>query len=244
MNQKHVELALHIDDVHARYEGAGSVLAGVSLCLPRGQSVAVMGVSGSGKTTLLNCAAGLMAPESGSILCDGVELTQLRPRELDRLRRETFGFVYQEYNLIEALTALENVQLPTYFTGKVISRDQAMDALRVVGLESYASRKSAQLSGGQRQRVAIARAIAVPRKVLFADEPTGALDRESSHVVVDQLLALTELGTSLMIVTHDPIVAARANRTVFLDGGRVASEISSNDPYEIGRIVTELGSVR
>lgn len=237
---------LELTEIVAGYgdnSSKGPVLKGLSLTLRPGTSTAVMGSSGSGKTTLLNCAAGLMIPDSGSIHLDGAALTSLGRKELDKVRRERFGFIYQEYNLIEALNVLQNVQLPTYFTSEKIGRSKAMEALVAVNLEEFAQRKPDQLSGGQRQRVAIARALAVPRQVIFADEPTGALDRRNGQIVIEQLVALTKLGTSLVLVTHDPIVAAAADQVIFLSDGQIADQSAGGDPFEISRTFTRLGTL-
>lgn len=235
---------LTLTELHVEYSSKTQVLpviTGVSLQVGAGSSVAIMGPSGSGKSTLLNCAAGLLPASSGTVRCQGVEVTSLTRKSLDFFRRKHFGYVYQEYNLIESLNALENVMLPTYFESKIPSSERAMAALNRVGLGEFARRRVTELSGGQRQRVAIARAIATPRAVVFADEPTGALDVTNSRQVVKELLGLTALGTAVMLVTHDPVVAAAADSTVFLDGGKFVHSMTSKDPFEIGSYVTELG---
>jgi putative ABC transport system ATP-binding protein len=158
-------------------------LDGVSCAFEPGSFTAIMGPSGSGKSTLLYCLAGLIRASAGSVAFDATELTTAKQRQLDLLRRDEFGFIFQSFNLIDALTALQNVTLPSLFGGPAIPREQAVNALANVGLSEKVKSYPAELSGGQQQRVAIARALAQTRRVIFADEPTGALDRKSGFMI-------------------------------------------------------------
>lgn len=216
------------------------ILRGVDLSLEAGTMTAIMGPSGSGKSTLLNCLAGLLRPTGGRVCFEGVDLVRAPARELDRLRRTDFGFVFQSYNLIEALNAEQNVLLPTLFTRLPLTSRDARRALADVDLDGLEHRHPDQLSGGQRQRVAIARAMAVRRKVLFADEPTGALDTDAGAAVMDDLVRLSESGTAVVVVTHDPVVAAYASEVVFLRDGRVVDTAAGATAAELALRIASL----
>ncbi|MFD6619925.1 ABC transporter ATP-binding protein, partial [Streptomyces albidoflavus] len=192
-----------------------TALDGVSLGFPRATFTAIMGPSGSGKSTLLQCAAGLERPTGGRIVLAGVDIGQLREKERTKLRRDRIGFVFQAFNLVESLTAAQNVQLPSRFAGRKVSRVQVADALDAVGLADRAGHRPSELSGGQQQRVALARALVTRPDVLFADEPTGALDTGTSREVLAMMRVLVdrERQTTLM-VTHDPVAAAHADVVV------------------------------
>jgi len=211
-----------------------TVLGGVDLDVAGGEVVAVLGPSGSGKTTLLGLLAGLDQPTEGAVTLDGVALGELSEDERAALRAERVGFVFQSFQLISTLTALENVLVPLELLP--VSRRpeppeaerRARDWLERVGLGDRLDHHPAQLSGGEQQRVGIARAFANDPRVLFADEPTGNLDRETGGEVVELLLTLNrELGTTLVVVTHDSELAGRATRIVHLAGGCIA-RIESN----------------
>src|SRR5216683_4541119 len=196
-----------------------TVLDGMDLQVPSGEFVALMGPSGSGKTTLLNLIAGIDRPTSGEVIVAGTDVGRLSESELARWRSHNVGFIFQFYNLIPVLTALENVELPLLLTSlsKKERRERALTALRVVGLADRAGHYPRQLSGGQEQRVAIARAIVADPVVLVADEPTGDLDAKSTEQILDLLQRLNqELGTTLLMVTHDPHSAAIARRQLRL----------------------------
>jgi len=185
---------------------------------------ALMGPSGSGKTTLLNMIGGLDQPDSGQVRVAGEELSGLAPAALARWRADTIGFVFQGFNLLPVLTAIENVELPLLLTNLSGSRrrDQAMLALELVGLADRARHRPNQLSGGQEQRVAIARALAVDPRVILADEPTGDLDRASADQVLDLLGRLhQEHGKTIVMVTHDPQAASHAHHVAHLDKGKL-----------------------
>ncbi|MEU9197814.1 ABC transporter ATP-binding protein [Streptomyces hundungensis] len=203
-----------------------TALDGVSLGFPRGTFTAIMGPSGSGKSTLLQCAAGLEQPSDGRIVLAGVEIGQQNERERTELRRKHVGFVFQAFNLVESLTAAQNVELPSRFAGTRISREQVDQALASVGLADRAGHRPSELSGGQQQRVALARALVTRPDVLFADEPTGALDTVTSREVLRMMRMLVDQeGQTTLMVTHDPAAAAHADAVVFLQDGRIVDRI-------------------
>ncbi len=203
-------------------DGTLTILDDVSFSVAAGESVAVVGVSGSGKSTLIGLLAGLDLPSSGRVLLAGEDLGQLDEDGRARLRGQQVGFVFQTFQLLPGLTALENVMLPLELAGIAGAEAQARQLLQRVGLEARLQHYPKQLSGGEQQRVAIARAFAVEPSVLFADEPTGNLDAATGGRVIDLLFALNEeLGTTLILVTHDEKLAARCSRRIHLDAGRV-----------------------
>ncbi|WP_029289256.1 ABC transporter ATP-binding protein [Cellulomonas sp. HZM] len=209
--------------VHGEGPSAVRALDGVDLDVRLGELVAVMGASGSGKSTLLNIVGGLDVPTSGTITLAGEELSGLDARARARLRRRSVGYVFQDFNLIPALTAAENVSLPRELdgVGGRAARGEARAALREVGIEDLADRFPDEMSGGQRQRVAIARALVGPRRLVLADEPTGALDSTTGEDVMRVLRARIDAGAAGLLVTHEPRFAAWADRTVFLRDGVV-----------------------
>ncbi|MER7797722.1 ABC transporter ATP-binding protein [Microbacterium sp. NPDC096154] len=211
--------------------GPTRALDGVSLVVRTGEAVAIMGASGSGKTTLLHVLAGILPPDAGTVTLasrtGSVRVDELGERERSRLRREEFGFVFQQGLLIPELTAVENVALPLLLTGHARHAAEAHAAqwLAALGLAGMETRRIGQLSGGQAQRVAIARAQATGARILFADEPTGALDSATSADVMTALLDSTlAQGHALVVVTHDPQVAARCTRTVRMQDGRIVAD--------------------
>ena len=205
-------------------EGELAILDGVSFQAAAGESVAVVGASGSGKTTLLGLLAGLDLPTAGAIWLNGEEITALSEEARARARGRCIGFVFQTFQLIDSLTALENVMLPAELRGAGDARQDARVFLERVGLAQRMTHYPKQLSGGEQQRVAIARAFASRPKVLFADEPTGNLDTATGGRVVELLFELNrESGATLVLVTHDAALAARCDRTVTLAAGRVAA---------------------
>jgi putative ABC transport system ATP-binding protein len=198
------------------------VLEGINLSVPEGEFVALMGPSGSGKTTLLNLIAGIDRPTSGAIYVAGTNLAQLSEAELARWRSRNIGFIFQFYNLIPVLSAVENVELPLLLTSlsKRERRERALTALKIVGLADRASHYPRQLSGGQEQRVAIARAIVTDPKVLVADEPTGDLDAKSAEEILDLMETLNrDFKKTIVMVTHDPRAARKAHTEKHLDKG-------------------------
>jgi putative ABC transport system ATP-binding protein len=199
-----------------------TILDSVDLAIDPGECVAILGPSGSGKSTMLALMAGLDRPTSGEVLIDGAPIQHLSEDALALLRRRTIGFVFQSYQLLGNLTALENVMLPVELAGADDARARAAALLAEVGLAERGHHYPSQLSGGEQQRVALARAFAVAPPLLLADEPTGNLDSATGGRVLDTLMALrTRLGTTLVMVTHDPAIAARADRQVHLLDGRI-----------------------
>ncbi|MFE5973823.1 ABC transporter ATP-binding protein [Streptomyces sp. NPDC056460] len=216
-------------------------LDGVDLDFGAGTFTAVMGPSGSGKSTLLQCAAGLDRPTSGRVEVGGVSLEGLSERRLTLLRRDRIGFVFQSFNLLPALTAAQNVALPLRLAGRRPSRTEVREALARVGLAGRERHRPGELSGGQQQRVAIARALITRPAVLFGDEPTGALDSTTSREVLDMLRELVDRdGQTIVMVTHDPVAAARADRVVFLVDGRVAGELRAPTVETVAARMTTL----
>jgi putative ABC transport system ATP-binding protein len=204
--------------------GAGklTVLKDVSFVLPAGGTCSILGPSGSGKTTLLGLCAGLDRPTSGSVLLNGITLGEAGEDERARIRNEHVGFVFQNFQLIPTLTALENVTVPMELRGDRSARQLGLDLLQRVGLAERVDHFPAQLSGGEQQRVALARAFINRPKILFADEPTGNLDAETSAGIIEIMLELNRsAGTALVLVTHDPEVAALTERTIRLRNGEM-----------------------
>ncbi|QTG81539.1 ABC transporter ATP-binding protein [Arthrobacter crystallopoietes] len=221
--------ALQLAGVCRTYgEGATAVAAlrDVDLTIHTGEFIAVMGPSGSGKSSLLSIAGGLDRPTAGDVYVGSVPLAKLDQDGLAQLRRRSVGYVFQDFNLIPTLTAAENVALPRELDGVPLrkARRQAVDALRQVGIEHLAGRFMDQLSGGQQQRVAIARAIVGDRRLILADEPTGALDSATGDEILSVLRARADAGCAVMLVTHEARHAAWADRVVFIRDGRIIDE--------------------
>ncbi|NQW90171.1 ABC transporter ATP-binding protein [Curtobacterium sp. VKM Ac-2861] len=202
-----------------------TVLDDVTLTIGRGELVTIVGPSGSGKSTLLQCLSGLDAPTAGTVRIDGTDLATLRGDALAAFRRDHLGFVFQSYNLIPALTAFENVALPLRLSTGSVDRAVVRNALDAVGLTAVARHRPGQLSGGQQQRVAIARTIVTAPDVVFADEPTGALDTESGARVLELLRAAASGRRSVVMVTHDLEAAALGDRVLVLRDGRLHREL-------------------
>jgi putative ABC transport system ATP-binding protein len=219
--------------VHGTGETAVNALDGVSLTVAPGELVAVMGPSGSGKSTLLNLAGGLDSPTSGQVLVDGTSLQSLSRKQLAGWRRKRIGYVFQDLNLIASLTAAENVALPLDLDGVRGSRRQAEQALSEVDLDGYADRFPDEMSGGQQQRVAIARALIGERRLVLADEPTGALDSRTGETVLRLLRSKVDAGAAAVLVTHDARHAAWADRVVFLRDGVVVDVSQRDQPEEL-----------
>jgi putative ABC transport system ATP-binding protein len=222
--------------------GGADVLAlkGLDLTVPQGEFLAVMGASGSGKTTLLNCLSGLDEIDEGRVIVDGHSIHELSDARRTRHRAETMGFIFQAFNLIPVFTATENVELPLLLARvpEREARERARDTLTRVGLGHRLDRRPPELSGGEQQRVAIARALAGRPRLIWADEPTGNLDSEMASAVMELLSELHEEGLTLVLVTHDPTVAARADRLITVrDGGVVADERLSSGEAETRRVV-------
>ena len=223
---------LRVENLTKTYPSAGqplTVLHGVSFELAAGDTFAIVGSSGSGKTTLLGLCAGLDRATSGSVWLNNIQLDNLSEDERAAVRNQHVGFIFQNFQLLPTLTALENVLVPLELRGQKGATKTALDLLDRVGLAARAGHYPAQLSGGEQQRVSLARAFANRPAVLFADEPTGNLDPDTSEKVVDLLFELNrEAGTTLVLVTHDMELAAKTQRVLRLRGGRVVEEVLSN----------------
>jgi len=219
------DYVIELHDVRKIYQvGATQVFAlnGVTMRVERGEFIAIMGPSGSGKSTLLNMIGCLDKPTSGRVTINGVDTSYLSDKELTTLRRDTIGFIFQQYNLIPTLTAFENVELPMIFKNvpRAEREKRAKELLALVGLEKEIHRKPKELSGGQQQRVAIARALANNPSILLCDEPTGNLDTKSGKAVMDIIKNLNaEKEVTVVLVTHDPSIAKYANRVVRIRDG-------------------------
>jgi putative ABC transport system ATP-binding protein len=201
-------------------------LAEVDLEFGKGRFTAIMGPSGSGKSTLLHCLAGLDRPTAGQVMLGDVELTRLDEKRLTHLRRDRIGFVFQAFNLVPTLTAMENITLPLDLAGRKPDKEWVDKVVSAIGLQDRLHHKPSELSGGQQQRVACARALASRPEVVFADEPTGNLDSRSSADVLGFLhRSVREFGQTVVMVTHDPTAASYADRVVFLADGRLQDEL-------------------
>jgi putative ABC transport system ATP-binding protein len=240
-----MESPLELQSVSVTFEAAGNpiqALVDVSLSVPSGQFLAVMGATGSGKSTLLNCAAGLERPGRGSVRLLGREISTMSEHRLSVLRRQHVGVVFQSYNLLSELTVEQNVLLPCRLGAKAAMPLE--NVLHLVGLPKSSARVVGALSGGQRQRVAIARALVTRPAVIFADEPTGALDPETSKHIM-QLLRSTvdEQGATVVMVSHDPAAAAVSNRLLLLRSGSVVDDRRTPDATTIAELLHEIANV-
>jgi putative ABC transport system ATP-binding protein len=224
------EAAAQATDVVKQY-GTGDTtvyaLAGVSVQSLRGQFTAIMGPSGSGKSTLMHCVAGLDSVTSGSVQIGGIELTTLSDKKMTALRRDRVGFVFQSFNLVPTLTALENITLPMDIAGKKPDQAWLDSVIDTLDIRDRLGHRPSEMSGGQQQRVACARALASRPEIIFGDEPTGNLDSRASGEVLGILRdSVTRLGQTVVIVTHDPRAASYADRVIFLADGRIVDEMA------------------
>lgn len=243
-NRPPQQLTLH--DVRKTY-GKGDrevvALGGVTTAFGKGTFTAVMGPSGSGKSTLLQSAAGLDSPTSGTVSLAGQDLSELSENELTKLRREKVGFIFQSFNLLPALTVRQNVTLPLQLAGRRVSKGRVIEALGQVGLSDRHKHRPAELSGGQQQRVAIARALITEPAVVFADEPTGALDTSAARQVLGLLRQSVRAGgQTVVMVTHDPVAASYADRVLFLADGQLVDELHDPTPDVVAERMTRLGA--
>lgn len=223
-----METILSLQNVTKKYKSGGSfltVLDNISFSVDAGASMAIVGPSGSGKTTLLGLCAGLDHPTSGSVELQQNHLESLNEDQLASVRNRYVGFIFQNFQLMPTLTAIENVMVPLELRGEKKVRARAMEFLDKVGLAERSHHYPAQLSGGEQQRIAIARAFSNRPSILFADEPTGNLDAETSGIIVDLIFDLnSEAGTTLVLVTHDDELALRTQRIIHLKGGKIFSD--------------------
>ncbi len=217
------------------------ILHDVSLTMSEGEVCAIMGPSGSGKSTLMYCLAGLEQPTSGDVALLGESLARRSRRQLAELRRRELGFVFQSYNLMPTLSVSENVALPFRLRGERVDRARIEEALAAVGLAGRGASSPSSMSGGEQQRVAIARVLAQRPQIVFADEPTGALDSRSGRVVLSELRRIGGTpGQCVLIVTHDPAVAASCDRVVFLRDGRLVDQLSSPTTESVASLLAAL----
>ncbi len=248
-----MEPILSVQGLQKIYGGKGNrtqALRGLDFKVFPGEFVGVMGPSGSGKTTLLNCISTIDSPSAGSILVEGAELTRLKGKSLSRFRRERLGFIFQDCNLLDTLTGLENIALALTIGGaepRSVEK-RAREAARLLGVEEVLDKFPYQMSGGQQQRVAAARAMVTQPALIFADEPTGALDSKSTGMLLGQLDKLNrEEGATILLVTHDAFTASWCKRILFLQDGELYKELHRNGAdrktffREILAVVSELG---
>jgi putative ABC transport system ATP-binding protein len=229
--------------VYGRGENAVRALDGISVDFERGRFTAIMGPSGSGKSTLMHCVAGLDELTAGRVVVGTRDLSELSDRELTRLRRDAIGYVFQSYNLLPTLSALENITLPIALAGGRPDAAWLEEVVATLGLADRLSHRPSELSGGQQQRVAVARALVARPQLTFADEPTGNLDsRASAEILAFLRRAVRELDQTVVMVTHGPIAASYADRVLFLADGRLVDELSDPTPEQILDRLKQLGS--
>jgi putative ABC transport system ATP-binding protein len=232
-----------VSKVYGKGRGAVAALRDVSIGLPRGGFTAIMGPSGSGKSTFLHCAAGLDRPTAGTVRLGGTDLSGLSDTKLTELRRERAGFVFQAFNLVSSLTVSQNITLPLRLAGKRADGARLAAVVQRVGLTERVHHRPGQLSGGQQQRVAIARALIADPEVIFADEPTGALDTMTAREVLVLLRETVDtLGQTIVMVTHDPVAAAYADTVLFLADGRIADSMHAPTAAGVADRMIRLGA--
>jgi putative ABC transport system ATP-binding protein len=234
--------AEHATKVYGAGDTEVRALDDVDVDFERGAYTAIMGPSGSGKSTLLHCIAGLDTLTSGHVFLGDIELSALNEKRLTQIRRDRIGFVFQSYNLIPTLNALENITLPEALAGREPDQEWLVHVIDIVGLGDRLKHRPSELSGGQQQRVAVARALAAKPEIVFADEPTGNLDsRASGEVLSFMKQVVQEVGQTIVMVTHDPIAASYASRVVFLADGKVIDELRDPHPDSILDKMRRLG---
>jgi len=235
-------MARNATKVYGSGEALVRALDDVTIDFPSGRFTAIMGPSGSGKSTLMHCLAGLDTLSSGSVWIGAAELSELNDRQLTQLRRDHVGFIFQAFNLVPTLSALENITLPSALAGRKPDRAWLDHVVDTVGLRSRLSHRPSELSGGQQQRVAVARALASKPQIIFADEPTGNLDsRTGAEILSFMRKAVREFGQTIVMVTHDPTAAAYADRAVFLADGRIVDEIDAPTANTVLDRIKKLG---
>ena len=240
------DLAAYANGVSKVYGHGDTVvkaLDNITVGFTAGMFTAIMGPSGSGKSTLMHCMAGLDRVTSGEIVINGTELGSLNERHLTLLRRDRIGFVFQAYNLVPTLTAIENITLPMDLAGKTPDQEWVDQVVATVGLADRVEHRPSELSGGQQQRVAVARALASRPEMIFADEPTGNVDSTTGGEILDFLRrAVRELGQTIVMVTHDPVAASYANRVVFLADGSIVDELNNPTPDSVLDAMKRIGN--
>ncbi|MEY9888003.1 putative ABC transport system ATP-binding protein [Catenulispora sp. MAP5-51] len=232
-----------VSKVYGKGRSAVAALREVSVGLPKGGFTAIMGPSGSGKSTFLHCAAGLDRPSAGTVILGGTDLSGLSDTKLTELRRERAGFVFQAFNLVSSLTVSQNITLPLRLAGRRTDGARLAEVLRRVGLTERTGHRPGQLSGGQQQRVAIARALIADPEVVFADEPTGALDTMTAREVLVLLRETVDtMGQTIVMVTHDPVAASYADTVLFLADGRIADSLAAPTAAGVADRMIRLGA--
>ena len=235
---------IDLTKVYGEKETAVTALSSINTTFNQNQFTAIMGPSGSGKSTLLHCLAGLDKVSSGSILIKGVDLASLNDKQLTKMRRDSFGFIFQAFNLIPTLTAEENITLPSSVAGKKPEQDWVEKIINTMDIGDRLTHRPNELSGGQQQRVAAARAMASKPEVIFADEPSGNLDSKSSkELLVFMKSIVSELNQTIVMVTHDPYAASFAERVIMLKDGEIANDLDNPTQEEIVSQVTSLTDI-
>ena len=230
--------------VYGEKETSVTALNSITTAFNENQFTAIMGPSGSGKSTLLHCLAGLDKVTSGSILINGIDLASLNDKELTKMRRDSFGFVFQAFNLIPTLTAEENITLPSSIAGRKPEDEWVEQVIEAMDIGDRLGHRPNELSGGQQQRVAAARAMASKPEVIFADEPSGNLDSKSSKELLDFMKSIVEdLNQTIVMVTHDPYAASYAQRVIMLKDGEIANDLDNPSQEEIVSQVTSLTEI-
>ncbi len=234
--------AIDAEKVYGEGDTVVNALAGVTVDFAAGQYAAIMGPSGSGKSTLMHCLAGLDSLTAGSVWIEGTNLSELKEKDLTKLRRDRVGFVFQAFNLIPTLTAEENITLPLSLAGNDPDQAWFEEVVRTVGLGDRLNHRPSELSGGQQQRVAVARALASKPAIIFADEPTGNLDsRASAEILGFMRRAVSEYGQTIVMVTHDPVAASYADRALVLADGKLVHEIADPSTDSVMDFMRTLG---
>ena len=235
---------IDLTKVYGEKETSVTALNSITTAFNENQFTAIMGPSGSGKSTLLHCLAGLDKVTSGSILINGIDLASLNDKELTKMRRDSFGFVFQAFNLIPTLTAEENITLPSSIAGRKPEDEWVEQVIEAMDIGDRLGHRPNELSGGQQQRVAAARAMASKPEVIFADEPSGNLDSKSSKELLDFMKSIVEdLNQTIVMVTHDPYAASYAQRVIMLKDGEIANDLDNPSQEEIVSQVTSLTEI-
>ena len=235
-------LAVGATKVYGRGDNEVRALDGVDVSFAQSQFTAIMGPSGSGKSTLMHCVAGLDTLTAGQVYIGSTDLSTLNDRQLTQLRRDRVGFIFQSFNLVPTLTAIENITLPSTLAGRKPDREWLDSVIETVGLGDRVHHRPSELSGGQQQRVAVARALASRPEIIFADEPTGNLDsRTGAEILSFMRRAVREMGQTIVMVTHDPVAASYADRAVFLADGRIVHDMAAPTADGVLERIKQLG---